>query len=388
MHPIIFIPGIEATALANTNTFDFKLIWNAFDSLGTAASHKILGPHIEDSLLLDPLFDDKISSIIERHHIASLPYESALRSMRNQIKDAQIFLFGYDWRKSNIEIGKKLKEYVDYLKAKFSFMGYGPDVKFSFITHSMGALTFACFLNELKGDYSTIHKVALCAPPLRGSPYALQHMIKGAGGLRSFFSRTLGFDDSLRKVIRTYPSVYELLPWYDKALIKEDTGETLDITNKNNWQSNIYDDIEPLFSARLSALQTFHEHIRTAFYTLPKIVKEKIIIIAGIKDNTLTRLNIQSEYGTIKNFVDFKNTTETSGDGTVPEISATIYKDSMQTFIVEKDSFFNNPEDHIDYHGFFLKDSRVQNIVTRFMNVPHSPKGTWWKSIGNDVHLL
>ena len=41
MKPIIFIPVIEATALANINTFDFNLLWKAFDSVWTSLGAKV-----------------------------------------------------------------------------------------------------------------------------------------------------------------------------------------------------------------------------------------------------------------------------------------------------------------------------------------------------------
>ena len=41
MKPIIFIPGIEATALDNINTFNYNLLWNAFDSVWTSLGAKV-----------------------------------------------------------------------------------------------------------------------------------------------------------------------------------------------------------------------------------------------------------------------------------------------------------------------------------------------------------
>lgn len=229
MKPIILIPGIEATALANANTFDFASVWNAYDNIGTSLFTKVTGPYITDRLQLDPLYDEQNSSLIERNHMARLPYERTVINLANKLKEtgdySPIYLFGYDWRLSNAVNGKRLYDFTQYLKRKLAANKEDPWEGFRFLTHSMGGLLFSCYLGELKGHYDDIDKAVITAPPFLGSPYALIHMIKGDGGVKSFLNSIFGRNEDIRKVVRTYPAVYELLPgmisqWCMKTVVK------------------------------------------------------------------------------------------------------------------------------------------------------------------------
>jgi hypothetical protein len=88
-----------------------------------------------------------------------------------------------------------------------------------------------------------------------------------------------------------------------------------------------------------------------------------------------------------------------SGDGTVPQPSSTIYKEAVKTLVLPKRNIFHELADAVDYHGLFLRDSRVQNILFRFIlenrRVANVQDGTlaalapdqanWFKSAGDGV---
>ncbi|MEP7128642.1 MAG: hypothetical protein ABI729_07235, partial [Chitinophagales bacterium] len=245
-------------------------------------------------------------------------------------------------------------------------------------------------------------KAVITAPPFRGSPYALVHMIKGDGGVKSFFNSVFGRNEDIRKVVRTYPSVFELLPWYDDSVVYEDNLKNIELTQFNQWQSNIGDDIPELFKARLKDLGDFRRNKMFQLYNLPEELRTRMIILAGSGDDTVTQLQVKREEGKVSNFViidDKRSVKIAQGDGTVPLPSSTVFKDSVKTLIVFKKGAFAEPTDNLDYHGLFLRDSRVQNILLRFftMNVLSSkvragalvtlqgPNPNWWKSIGDTV---
>lgn len=406
MKPIILIPGIEATALVNANTFDFATVWNAYDSIGTALFTKVTGPYISDRLQLDPLYDENMSSLIEHNHMARLPYERTVINLAAKLAEAgdrsPIYLFGYDWRLSNAENGRRLYDFTQYLKKKLSANKSDPCEGFRFLTHSMGGLIFSCYLSELKGKYDDIDKAVISAPPFRGSPYALVHMIKGDGGFKSFLNSLFGRNEDIRKVVRTYPSIFELLPWYDQSVVFEDNRKEVDLTQPGQWQSNIGDDIPELFKARLKDLADFRKNKLFPLHKLPEELRTRIIVLAGSGDDTVTQLQVRKEQDKISNFViidDKRSVRIDTGDGTVPLPSATVFKDSVKTLVVFKKGLLSEPTDNLDYHGLFLRDSRVQNILQRFftMNVLaakvkagelttlRGPNPNWWKSIGDTV---
>lgn len=406
MKPVILIPGIEATALINANTFDFASVWNAYDTIGTSLFTKVTGPYITDRLQLEPLYDERNSSLIERSHMARLPYERTVINLAARLEEAgdksPVYLFGYDWRLSNAVNGKRLFDFTQYLKKKLSANKQDPFEGFRFLTHSMGGLLFSCYLTELNGKYDDIDKAIISAPPFQGSPYALVHMIKGDGGLKSFLNSVFGRNEDIRKVVRTYPSVYELLPWYEQSLVFEDSGKQVDLTHSNQWQSNIGDDIPELFRARLRELAFFRKTKLFPLEQLPESLRTRMLIVAGSGDDTVVQLKVRKAEGKINNFViiDDKRSIKTgTGDGTVPLQSAVVFKDSVKTLLVFKRGLFAEPTDNVDFHGLFLRDSRVQNIILRFfsqhvmaarvqageLTTLRGPNPNWWKSLGDSV---
>jgi hypothetical protein len=406
MKPIILIPGIEATALVNANTFDFATIWNAYDTLGSALSTKVTGPYVSERLQLNPLYDENVGSVIERNHMARLPYERTVINLCAKLSEqgdhSPVFLFGYDWRLSNAVNGRRLYDFTQYLKAKFAAAKKDQFEGFRFLTHSMGGLVFSCYLGELKGKYGDIDKAVIAAPPFRGSPYSLVHMIKGDGGLKSFLNSIFGRNEDIRKVVRTYPSIFELLPWYENSIVREGDAKPVDLTQMNEWQSNVGDDFPELFAARLKDLADFRKNKLFPLNKLPQELRTRMIIIAGSGDDTVTQLLVRKQQDKISNFViiDEKEKVKIStGDGTVPLPSATVFLDVVKTLIVFKQNIFNEPTDNLDYHGMFLRDSRVQNIILRFFSMDvlsskvregalatlRGPNANWWKSIGDTV---
>jgi len=377
MTPIIFIPGIEATNLVNANSFGFESVWKAFDSIGTSLQTKIMGPYLEERLQERPLYDERIQSLIERESIAKLPYEKTIVNLFGKLNTGKnitcpVYLFGYDWRLSNVENGRRLDVFVQYLQEKLK--PYKPEA-FHFITHSMGGLVFGCYLNQV-ADYRHIGKVILCAPPFLGSPYGLIHMIKGDGGFKSFLNNLFGRDEDIREVVRTFPSIYELLPVYENALTYMEDGRPLSLLEKRYWQPNVYSKIEKLFDARLKDLRAFRSGGLADFKNLPLELRQRMVILAGIRDETLIYLKAAKEDNIIQlNQISKKDlaqqaedSTLMGGDGTVPAISATVYKDYIKTIALKKETFLEELGNNIDYHGLFMRDSRVQNILERYLS--------------------
>lgn len=415
MKPVIFIPGIEATNLVDANTFDFSNVWNAFDNLMTSVGAKVTGVYIEQKLQQEPLYDERPEVIVERYHMARLPYEKSIANVKlkinedNKITDP-VYLFGYDWRLSNVENGRRLDVFINYLQQKLKNQQLEG---FRFLTHSMGALVFSCYIN-MQSTYNHIDKVILCAPPFLGSPYSYVHMIKGDGGFKSFLNRIFGRDEDIRKVVRTYPSLYELLPVYDNALSYTDDDTNAPLLIKDSWQSNVYDDIQTLFDQRLTDLGVFRnikakKNSLADLSSLPVDLRQRMVILVGSDEDTIVYMKADKQNGKLKNMLrldklndktDSHGTAiDRNGDGTVPYISSTFFKDSIKTLEIQKENFFDELSNSIDYHGLFLRDSRVQNIISRFFTTAANAANTsdndltklkgrpaqMWYSIGDSV---
>jgi len=301
--PTILIPGIKGTTLVNVNTLDFDTIWSGIQSKFESI--------YDLELQSDACFEKEPKSIIERSDVEDLAYREAVVVIEKET-DSPIYVFGYDWRRSCRENGKRLKVYVDYLKAKLK------TDKFNFLTHSMGGMIFSCYLKELNGNCDEIARAVLTVCPFHGSISALVALIIGEGGIKF---PLLNSNDVFRKIARTFPSIYELSPVYPDAVAFDPAfrpGDSFDLYDPSNWQSNISDG--DMFRLRLSGLKKFRvdDPAMLDLASLDKTVRDRMVIVAGKGEKTKNRIIVKqtSPDDTAANFFDFEQP-DGDGDGTV-----------------------------------------------------------------------
>lgn len=364
MVPTILIPGIKGTTLVNTNTLDFDTIWSGIQSKFESI--------YDLELKQDTKFEVEKRSIIERSDVEDLAYREAVIIINRKI-ESPVYIFGYDWRKSCDENGKQLKKYVDYLKEKLDIS------RVNFLTHSMGGMVFSCYLNNLSGNYNIIEHAILTVCPFEGSINSLIALIIGEGG---FKFPLFNSNDEFRKIARTFPSVYELLPIYQGA-VSFANGDSFCLYNPEHWQSNISKNT--ILLDRLSQLKIFRQTnpAMLNLSELPNEVKKKLLIIVGEGEKTKNKVFIQTHdpKGRVTNFFDFDQPETDKGDGTVPFESSTIYREEILTIAV-KSKWYDKTT-----HGFFLNDGRVQAVISRFIkDDTHHPE--WWSDIGGSVRRV
>jgi hypothetical protein len=219
--------------------------------------------------------------------------------------------------------------------------------------------------------------------PFKGAVNTLVGLIKGEGGIKFPFFNS---NDEFRKIARTFPAVYELCPTYKAAVTFDPqhplAGQQFDVTDPKQWQLNV--STTPMFQKRLDGLKAFLRGnpgpVNLA--RLNKEIRERLLIVVGSGEKTKTSVIIKKEDPNhrIKNFFDFDQD-EKDGDGTVPFISATHYKNGVLTLSV-KSKWYDKAT-----HGFFLNDGRVQSIIRRFFaNDTANPK--WYSDIGDTVRVV
>lgn len=367
--PVIIIPGIQGTKLVNSNTLEFDTIWSAIQSRYETI--------YDLTLKRDDRFDVSPKSIIERSDVEDAAYREAVHIIERKT-NMPVYIFGYDWRKSNAESGKRLADYVEYLKQKLSVK------KFNFIAHSMGGMVFNCYLKHLQGNYESIDHAVLAVCPLQGTVRALISLTVGEGG---FKFPLLNSNDEFRKIARTFPSVYELCPTYTDAIVFEN-GSSFDLFNPAHWQSNIGDDDWGMFHDRITQMKTFWDSQNPAMLNLrnlPEEVKKKFLILAGVGEKTKKKVTVQplSPDGRARNFFNFDSPeAEGDGDGSVPLESISIYKDVVLTLAVKK------KWSDLAMHAFFLNDGRVQTLISRFLLNKTSENtlgAPWWTVLDGSI---
>lgn len=364
--PTILIPGIQGTKLVNSNTLNFDTIWSAVQS-----KYETI---YDLSLKRDSRFEENSKVIIERSDVEDLAYREAVYILEKKA-DTQIYIFGYDWRKSTAETAKLLAMYIDYLKEKLGVK------KFNFIAHSLGGMIFSCYVKNLQGNYDVIDHAVLAATPFRGSVRALMSLTVGEGG---FKFPLFNSNDEFRKIARTFPSVYELCPTYQDAVVFEN-GSDFDLFNPDHWQSNIGDDNQALFLDRLNQIKLFWDRRNPAMLNLrelPEAVRKRFLILASGGEKTKNKVIVRpkSPDGRARNYFDFESpNADGDGDGTVSLESASFYKDSVLTLVVKK------KWSDLAMHALFLNDGRVQTIITRFLLDRTSEDTEWWSVLDGSI---
>jgi pimeloyl-ACP methyl ester carboxylesterase len=205
--PLVFIPGILGTELLDEHR---TVVWG--DSSSLLNFEKL---ELGASLSLPPLHPGGlIRSINVLGPFWTIhQYDGLLSVLQalNYKEGHNLFILYYDWRKSNFDNAHRLKELIN---ANPALKGKDIDI----LAHSMGGLIVKIYLNENANDAHVARFISL-AVPSRGSMNALAEMTNGWGGFENWLAGGIG---DIRRVMFSFPSLYELFPGYDDCCRLDD----------------------------------------------------------------------------------------------------------------------------------------------------------------------
>jgi pimeloyl-ACP methyl ester carboxylesterase len=307
--PLVFVPGILGTELLDEHG---KVVWGDSSSLsnfeklelGASPSQSPLHPgHLIKSInVLGPFWTVH-------------QYDSLLTVLRdlNYTEGVNLFIFYYDWRMSNFDNARHLKELIDGNPAL-----KGKDI--DILAHSMGGLIAKIYLNENATEAHVARLVSL-AVPSRGSMNALAEMTNGWGGFENWLAGGIG---TIRRVMFSFPSVYELFPSYDHCCRfgrPVQGGFTdFDPTDAKLWQAGDWIPPEERSGPRLAEVLHDLDNARKlrALLRQPLPAAIEQTLIAGDKFSTNLYLYVDPNDRTWKHWY----FSQSVGDGTVPLWSA------------------------------------------------------------------
>lgn len=377
--PIILIPGIQGTKLFDTNQKDFKTVWSGV---------KKFFSDIHQLALKDNGVSDKyLDAVIERADIEDLAYSELINYLKSQ--GYRVYIFGYDWRRSNRESAIALGHFVERIKRRFGNIN-----SFNFITHSMGGLVFSAYLKSLDAAQreEVVERAVMTVPPFLGSMESVLSLTMGS-------SMLFNSSDDFRKVARTFPAIYELLPVYPQAYCFDSQRTQQDYSPyrfDSYWQhvaaAERSDTLatQKLIKRRLRDLGKIRDQNDYIFdfSQQPASLRSKLVIISGAGSQTRQQSHIREGYKHYKYFFEFEQKPESLlGDGTVPSISSNCFADSVTTIEVHKSGFEAWMDSRFlgaDHHAFFLNNGRVQNVITRFLKEKTGSE-FWFESADNSV---
>jgi len=235
-NPGIVIPGITGTSLHDNYPLDTRDIW-------TMVLHKEY-----QRIALHP--DDLRYETIEPSHVYPgqllAIYNDLIEALRYDLsakadKPTPVFAFPYDWRRRIQDTAAELDEFVDEVIARTMLLrhyaGYEDSQKVDLVGHSMGGLVITEYLHKF-GHKGRIGKIATLGTPFLGSLEAIVKLTTGLGNLTGSKA-----SERERESSRTMPAVYQMIPFYKRAVISPQ-NRSISLLKADNWQRSILESIE------------------------------------------------------------------------------------------------------------------------------------------------
>lgn len=240
------------------------------------------------------------------------------------------FEFPYDWRRDNRVASNQLKEKSD--EWLFEWRKEYPEAKLILLGHSMGGLVSRYFLECLDG-WRVTRRLVTFGTPYRGSLNALEFIVHG---MRKGLGPITLID--LSKLLRSFTSVYQLLPIYPCY----QAGEESDLVRLGEATGIPHLDLD-----RVKAADGFHREIEQAAqkhldddeYMRGRYAIHPVIGTFQPTGQSATRA------GDTVNILRRYRGEDRDGDGTVPRDSATpieLEHEEGAMFVAERHATLQN----------------------------------------------
>ncbi|MDH3604412.1 MAG: hypothetical protein OEU26_32805 [Candidatus Tectomicrobia bacterium] len=260
---LVILPGIMGSVLKR----DDKIIWEP--GLGMTSNLFKQKQWLDDLYLKrDELTTESVDHVVATGLIESRVLVPGFKKiggyteLRDKIDDTfflrkgdptidgppcNYFEFSYDWRRDNRVAAAQLQALIERELPKWQSLA-GQDARVILVTHSMGGLVARYYTEVLQG-WPNCRELITFGTPYRGSLNALDFI---ANGYKKMFV-------DLSQVLRSFPSVYQLLPRYKAVLDERPYSPTAGWCYIHDLDDVDFIDIQ---RAR-SAYDDFHEQIRT-----------------------------------------------------------------------------------------------------------------------------
>ncbi|MFH1740279.1 MAG: hypothetical protein ABIH23_14820, partial [bacterium] len=239
--------------------------------------------------------------------------------------------------------------------------------------HSMGGLVLRSALTlRQPNPFDGVGRIVFVAPPFKGSCSIPEVLIKGEK------NGWLSKEEDFRKLARTFPSVYQLIPSFGGAAVDMD-GKNLNLFNFRNWQANVT--ASGMFKQSfLANAKAFHQggvatHGGTSDAPMLKDSDlrqhaENVLIVLSVGHKTRYQIQVDTNNETNRNWFIFDNNKgfDNNGDERVHMKSAGVQGITLAAFRDAKE------------HSLVCKDPIVIKAVATWLTTGCAPKLTRRKS--------
>jgi pimeloyl-ACP methyl ester carboxylesterase len=255
---LVFVPAYEASQLFDPTLLekddDPPCVWGSLDALTDENLYFSL--RMPNPLVAQPLLKAGPIDVYGAFVNGLAGEHDQAPKFRPYTRDADFFIFAYDWRQEIATVTaplfkQALEKYAAIHEQRTGIPA--PQSRFIIVAHSMGGLVARTFLSENPQWSDRIAKLYLVGTPNLGSVKTIQTLVTGPGGLKQ---KDLNFPASLlnllpndvnanitKLVAITRPSLYELLPFQDPRweCVAADGSRTriaaTDLLNIGPWQT-------------------------------------------------------------------------------------------------------------------------------------------------------
>ncbi len=354
---IVFLPGITGSALQKDGkdlwAISGQAAWNFVTTMGDLIQQlKLEG----DDHTIDDLGDGiKATSLIQdTHFVPGLVKIDGYTVIARRIQDEfdvtpgkNYFEFPYDWRRDNRVASRQLERFINQHLPLWRDASGAKNAKVILIAHSMGGLVSRYYL-EVLGGWQNCRALITFGTPYRGSINALNYL---ANGYKKLFV-------DLTDVMRSFTSVYQLLPIYKMLQVGEQYQRVAETDNIPNLLSNKAEDALK-FHREIETAQQINvqnEHYKNNFFIVPYVgTEQKTYQSAQLLDKELKICwKVPPLVGNELN----------SGDGTVPLVSATPIEFDTNSQLRFYSRFIAEKHGSLQNNGSILLDflKNIQNL--------------------------
>lgn len=315
---VVFLPGITGSVLARDGKdvwgLSVRAIWSALSTGGgslkglvldaddisapvapdgVTAPRLVKGPHLVPGLSKIDGYTPVIDAILANFDVVPGDLSSN--------RPANFFEFPYDWRRDVRAPALSLQRLVREALPRWQEASGARDARVILIGHSMGGLVARHYL-EVLGGWQTARALVTYGTPYRGSLNALSFLANGY--------RKLHLD--LTDVLRSCPSVYQLLPIYPC------------VEDGSAWRRVGDVGVEGLDAGRAADALAFHRAIEAAVESRETEGRQALTVpVVGTRQPT-TQYAVLSGSSVVmhRDRPSWLDENLDGGDGTVPRVSA------------------------------------------------------------------
>lgn len=211
--PVILVPGITATYLADEYPLPPETVWTGV----ARKDFERISLHPNDLR-----YEAQEPARISPSQLNKIAYGEIIEELRHDLsprrdRPVPVYPFAYDWRLPLKQIETQLADFVEEVIDRTTLMRhysnrYAKRRKVNLVGHSMGGLVIAGYLASNR-SHERIHKVVTLASPFQGSFEAVIKVTTGTANLG-----TSKQSSREREAARLTPSLYHLIPDFTGAV--------------------------------------------------------------------------------------------------------------------------------------------------------------------------